>query len=321
MLLSLLILVGSLIGCGKSPSPHPGSPSQQSTNPPSTTTAPSFRLHWLGKKRLAAESNATNFVSIWNMPESVRLEGQTLDKLATAPWRLLTTATPLSNAPSALLRPLLDDLVQEESYLEISSTTNQPLEIVLAIKLPSDRLALWRSNLPAIFESLQPSTFNLQPAATANGWTLLSIFPSINHQPSTINITSRLSTTGLPFAPEATNFWISGRADLSALSHMAGWNIRSNTRLPVCEFSAIGDGTNVRTHATLTFPSKAPIELEPWNIPTNLIVEPIAAVAFARSVDQVCSQIGFLSPAQTTIIPKQFSLLAASRLTLIAKIL
>ena len=331
----LTILVTT--GCGKSSTPPATAPQPSTINSdesraghqPSTTTAPSFRLHWLGKKRLAAESNATNFISIWNMPESLRLESQTLDKLSTAPWRLLTTATPLSNAPTALLRPLLDDLVQEESYLEISATTNHPAEIVLAIKLPPERAALWRSNLPIILKSvfadvvesktltadtfsanfrLQTSDFRLN-VTRAGDWTLLSIHPSknpsINNQLSTINIASRLSTTGLPFAPETTNFWISGRADLSALSHIVGWSIRSNINLPVCEFSAIGDGTNVRSLAKLIFPSKAPIELEPWNIPTNLVHDPLTGFMSVRGIRPFLKMCGLWDESKFGDTPNQ----------------
>src|SRR4030095_11096887 len=97
------------------------------------------------------------------MPESANLEAQTLDKLSTAPWRLLGKApanheTALTNAGPALkhflLRPLLADLVSEESYWESSSTTNRPPEIVLAIKLPDQRANLWRTNLAVVMESL-----------------------------------------------------------------------------------------------------------------------------------------------------------------------
>ena len=291
-----------LTGCGKSTTPPPTSVPQPST----INHQPAFRLHWLGKKRLSAESNATNFISIWNMPESLRLENQTLDKLATAPWRLLTSATPLSNAPSALLRPLLDDLVQEESYLEVATRTNQSAEVVLAIKLPPARAALWQTNLPQILSSLQPSTLNLQPLVTNIGnWTILSISPSINTQHSTINLASRLSTTSLPLGPEATNYWISGHADLSALSRAAGWSGPSVTNLPICEFSAIGDGTNIRSLAKLTFPSKAPIDLEPWNIPTNLVHDPLNGFMTIRGLSPLLKSMGAWNEAKFGKTPNQ----------------
>ena len=185
-LFTLLFAIPIIAGCGKSSTDLK---THQDEEPPISST-PSLRLHWIGKKRLSAESNATNFISIWNMPESLKLETQTLDKLATAPWRLLTTHTALSNAPVALLRPLLDDLVQEECYLEIALGTNQLTEIVLAIKLPPDRTALWQTNIPTILKSIisaTPETGRLTPNSyllssnssltfTRSGdWTLLSI--------------------------------------------------------------------------------------------------------------------------------------------------
>src|SRR5216684_3069118 len=115
------------VGCKKSsPSDEPRAP--QTTASPSTVdpqTSPVARIHWLGKKRIAAETNAAGFMKIWNLPESARLEAQTLDKLSLALAR--TNSSPITNSQSlvtnyaslltgasALLRPLLDDLVQEE---------------------------------------------------------------------------------------------------------------------------------------------------------------------------------------------------------------
>ena len=313
-LISTILL---LAGCGNSPinsstsdtsgTPHPSTINLQ----PST---PSFRLHWLGKKRLSAESNATNFISIWNMPESLRLESQTLDKLSTAPWRLLTTISTLSNAPSALLRPLLNDLIQEESYVEVSASTNVPAEIVLAIKLPADRVALWQTNLPLILNSLQPSTFNVQPLVTNIGnWTILSI-SDIRLQTPDVRLLSqvrhRLSTTGLPFAPETTNFWISGRVDFSWLSKAFSWNLKSITNLPVCEFSAIGDGTNVRSLATLTFPGKVPIELEPWNIPAHLVHDPLSGFMAIRGLRPLLKSFEIWNETKFGTTPDQITLWA-----------
>ena len=273
-LLSLLIAACFLVGCGKSPTPN---------------VSPSLRLHWLGKKRLSAESNATNFISIWNLPESVRLENQTLDKLSTAPWRLLATSVTLSNAPTALLRPLLNDVVQEETYLEVLSGTNQPYEAVLAIKLPPDRAALWQANLPPILKSLSsnPSANPSLSLANIGNWTILSI-SDLRLQASKLSILpqirQRLAATGIPFVQDTTNDWINGSVEVSWLSRAAGWQVQSNSNLPVVEFSAMAEAGNVKTLAKLTFPSNAPIQLQPWNIPTNMIFDPLIAFTASRHV-------------------------------------
>src|SRR5439155_4015541 len=74
-------------GCKKS-SPADESRTQTTAAPPSPVpqTAPVASIHWLGKKRIAAETNAAGFMKIWNLPESAKLVTQTTDKLSTAPW-------------------------------------------------------------------------------------------------------------------------------------------------------------------------------------------------------------------------------------------
>src|SRR5438445_8904187 len=90
-LLSVIIAAALGSGCKKKEKPEeetPGTPkSAQAVTSPDTV----IRVHWLGKKRLAAETNAATFLEIWNLPESARLEAQTLDKLALAPWHPWTT--------------------------------------------------------------------------------------------------------------------------------------------------------------------------------------------------------------------------------------
>src|SRR4051794_38355216 len=54
-----------------------------SSSPVSQTAA---RIHWVGIKRLAPETNATSFMEVWNMPETQKLKTQTLEKLSLAPW-------------------------------------------------------------------------------------------------------------------------------------------------------------------------------------------------------------------------------------------
>ena len=267
--LAALLLLLSLVGCGKSAPGDTKAGSQSSA----ALGAPISTLHWLGMKRLAADTNAAAFMNIWNLPESANLRVQTLDRLALAPWRMLPlsptptnlnpnlnpnlnlnlnpypvasnylataifvpaerrtpfrpdagpsnragseTGTPLpaqlpatngplptvpraslstnsprpipmsaksgpaptnpppvalyqslvTNAPASLLRPLLDDLLQEECYLEVCQPTNQPGQLAFAIKLDDARAALWQTNLAAVLASLTGAN----PTPTTNGW-------------------------------------------------------------------------------------------------------------------------------------------------------
>ena len=280
------------VGCGKSSQPHsPAEPVTASTNL-------ALQFHWIGKESLAARADATNFMAIWNLPESVMLEAQTLDKLATAPWRLWATNVSLSNAPSAQLRPLLEDLLQEEFYLEARGATNQASEFVLAIRLSSARAALWQSNLPTVLMSLFPNfqlpTANSKPPASGSDfrlqtsgfrlelgrsgdWTLFAISLHSPAQASGLLAAtrSRITTAGQPFVSPSTNDWVALKVDARKLAHALGQNWNLPDDFPELQLEAVGDGENVRTKAVLTFPGGAPFTLQKWNIPTNLIPDPV----------------------------------------------
>src|SRR3974390_2011612 len=121
LLAGLWLLAGT--GCQKS-SPSDAAPTHETQVVPSKPAVDNTiaRLHWLGKKRLEGETNAIFFMSIWDLPESAKLEAQTLDKLALSIAGSLATGTnPAATTNSttiAIIRPLLEDLVKEESYLE-----------------------------------------------------------------------------------------------------------------------------------------------------------------------------------------------------------
>ena len=105
--------------------------------PPPVSADAVTRLHWCGKKQLSTNSSAAYLMRIWSLSESSRLEVQTLDKLALflggwqpaqSPGLPTNYQSVVAGQPAAaLIRPLLEDLLQEESYLELrQATTNQP---------------------------------------------------------------------------------------------------------------------------------------------------------------------------------------------------
>ena len=150
----MALLVAVVAGCKKSEPATDASGTKPATNSAGWNDNSVLRLHWLGRQRLAADTNAEEFLGIWKLPESARLENQTLDKLALAPWRVFKGDAATNGAPTSSLRPLLDDLVQEETYLEVRQATNQPVEWVLAVRLSEARARLWETNLATVIESL-----------------------------------------------------------------------------------------------------------------------------------------------------------------------
>jgi len=235
-------------------------------------------------------------MEIWNLPESRKLEQQTLDKLALAPWRLLHRN--LNPNAAALLRPLLDDVVSNESCLEIRQAANQPGELVFAIRLNDQRAALWQTNLTRVLESL--TGIHPVPAPdNQSGWSLKK-----HHVPNLIELTrvgewtvvgaaqdhngmvdelrARIRHGRTPLLTQNTNDWL--EADLNPAQLVPGLTTL-NSQLSTFNYfhlAVTGDGTNVLMQGTADFSRPLALDWQPWNIPTNLIDEPLSSFTLIR---------------------------------------
>ena len=108
------------------------------------------------------------------LPEAKAVETEALDKLSLAPWSIRegwkTNSLSSTNATSLLLRTLADDLLQEESYLEIQQpSTNRGPELVVALKLSGSRAETWHTNLATALSSLTGVAITSN-TPTPGGW-------------------------------------------------------------------------------------------------------------------------------------------------------
>src|SRR4051812_45763528 len=102
-------------------------------------TGPLYRAHFAGVDAMLKDNKGTNFQRIWKLPVSTNLREETLQKLARAPFEFWKATLPAgASDESALIKPLLDDLVKSESVLEVQGTPEKP-ETALAIKLTAER--------------------------------------------------------------------------------------------------------------------------------------------------------------------------------------
>jgi hypothetical protein len=309
--LSLALLV-TLAGCKKS-APVPAAPSSA---PPSGAASPAAaaletvaRVHWRGEAAIAADPHGAAFREIGRLPASAALATQTLDKLASAPWRLFNLNT--NGAPVAALRPLLDDLFRQEAYLEIRNAGHQPGELALALRLGPARAGVWETNLAAVMESLtglRPAPApagrpgwtltkhdapNLVELTRAGAWTLVGLGTDTNGLLGRFR--ARIERDGSPVAPaasarheggRATNFhWLEAGFDLRrvgrALPFLDG---RLPETFPRIFLTVAGHDGGVRAEGQLDFAQPLPEELPPWNIPTNLIQAPLAGFTAVRGL-------------------------------------
>ena len=329
-------------GCQKS-SPSEGSATpetKQASAPKAAAPETIAKLHWLGKKRLEGETNAAFFMSIWDLPESAKLEAQTLDKLAVAIARSLsntTNAVDITNsAAAASVRPLLEDLLNEESYLELRGGSNDLAELGLAIRLNEDRADAWRTNLPKVFEGVVSSaptgspidnhgwrldlenpkskTTNHLALARVGTWTVVSLCPAtfMGGVPPAggllADFSARIQGNQAPFAAPATNFWLETEFDLGRIADAFGCNWSFPAGLPKVSLTMIGDGLNVRTRGELAFPQPLGLEFEPWNIPTNLVHNPLMSFTAINGIGPWIGSLPFWQNLKVESAPNQFYL-------------
>ena len=301
-LLVLAVGLGLLsVGCDQSARGKPGTGSPTATvatPPPKPPPAPETigKIHWVGKDRLEENTNAPAINGIWSLTESTNLEVQTLGKLATAPWRLFAGVAALSNAPSDLLLPILEDILRRETLLEIRETRQNPGALVLATRVEAAHAALWTTNLAAVFENL---TGGKTVQDGTNGWTLeRQASPSYAELRVAGDwVVFGLSQSSNRFAGEMaerllksqtsltdSNYFVSADLDLARISgaFQLGWEIPAGW--PRLTLTLTADGGNTRTRGELVFPKPLPFQLEPWNIPTNQIHDPLVSFTALQGI-------------------------------------
>jgi hypothetical protein len=262
-------------------------------------------------------------MSIWNLPESVALREEVLEKLSVAPWRLSKNDVATNTIVVKLLRPVIDDLMEEECYIEIRRITNRSCEAVLATQLSPERAALWETNLAIVVASLAH-----QPIAkVSSGWLLRKHdFPQVieftrvkdwaivgfgSESNSLISdFRGRVESHSTPITPRrsstATNYWLALDLALgsSAQASAIGWRVPAESDR--ISLTVSGDGQGVLTRGEVGFSKPFDFDLEAWNIPTNLIRDPLIGFAAGRGLTNWLSPVRQWSEYWGGAPPNQF---------------
>jgi hypothetical protein len=282
-----------------------------------------LQLHWLGKHGLATNKEAANFMSVWSLPESQKLEQQTLDKLAvwvagqgaenrgqrtevrgqqTLPKSTNQAQPSAASLPPSLspLRGLLEDLLNEESYLEVrQSGTDQAATVLLAIRLPEARAAVWQTNLPAL-----NARWHIE-CGRSGEWTLVGA--GVNGKTLIPDFAARIQREHIASNLPQTKDWMEVKANMSRVAAEIGLaQPAAVSALPFLSLSVNGNGTVVRTIATLDFPKRLELELEPWFVPTNLIHSPVASFEAIRGIGAWLSGLQAWTGLGIGAAPNQF---------------
>jgi hypothetical protein len=268
--------------------------------PPAESAEVLARLHFVGVQQLAATTNAATFREVWDLPVSVELRNQALDKIARA---LAASSSARSGTPAGkaaeLIRPLLDDLWRSESYLEVKERTNSPLEWSLAIRLNEERRRLWQTNWAQLMSGWKTIGVGWW-TMPAQSWFMIGLRDTNDHR-----ILQDIRDHGRPIAA-AKDYFLKAEINLPRLAQRLSWT--NLPALPSVELTMSGKGDALKSQARLSFSKPMQWPLEKWHIPTNTISDPRNSLISFTALQGIAPWLGrqpLVNDVATKPVPNQ----------------
>jgi hypothetical protein len=257
---------------------------------------PLYRHHFVGSIEVNRSTNAAKLKEIWALPASRALQEQISGKLARVPHQVLKAA---QTGPdhAELFSPLIDDLLRQESYVEIRDRSKKS-EAVLAINLDDARARIWQTNLAKALTSWKqgnPADFTV---GTNKGWQitrgqaprLVQVFRAgqwvvvgVGHDDLTLTAAAleQIGKTGRPVGA-MTNDWLDLIVDLPAIK--SRFPLLATQELPLAHLSLGGLGGTLRTEGRFTYAEPVNWKYEPWKVPMQTATEPLISFTVARGI-------------------------------------
>lgn len=297
------------------------------------------RVHFAGTAQLATDANAGKLNEIAALPESRDLREQTLQKLATTPFRYLKSKVAKQTDDCALLiRPLAEDLIASESYIEMSGPTNPAPDFMLAVRLTNERAAVWRKNLATILTTWTSLPVKEIQAEGFKGWELKKHeWPNLvrffragdwvvfgwgeNELPLQPGLLRRIKDKGRPV--DAFNgAWLDAWVDWSTLASRLPLSLP--VKLPQTQLVAENrkDSSRpegyVREQMVMKFPEPLGLTLDPWRIPTETIHnstnDGLSSFTAIRGISRWLGQLQSVKELNAKPLPNQMFIWAMSQI-------
>jgi hypothetical protein len=290
------------------------------------------RFHFAGTARIAADPQAASVNEIAALPETVALRNQTLDKLATTPFRLFEQkiANHNTNDYAPLIRPLLEDLLRVESYAELRGPTNEVPELMLAVQLDDAHAKVWQANLSTVLtawtgipvKDIQGEGYtgwelrkhhdpNLIRCLRAGDWLLFGWgWDELKLQPGFLQ---RIKERKRP-AELAKDDWLDVLMDWPGFMAHHPFTLPAPlpAKLPKMHLNVQGRKTYIRPKLTLLYPEPLGLKMEPWKIPTRIIHNPMVSFTAARGTSSYLGDVPFIKALNPGTVPNQLFIWAMS---------
>src|SRR5882672_7400381 len=281
---------------------------------------PLLRYHSASRAQLAAGTNATVLKEITTLPATTDLRGHLAQKLAAATLPFWRKDLPADAADqSALLRPLLDDFLSAETYLEVRGAAGGT-DTALAIELTDPRAQIWSNNLKQLagawklgaprdlttegfkgWEAKRAQAPNTLQFYRAGKWVVLGLGQErLAQLPALL---AEVKKAGRP-VPALNSNLLDLAADLPGLRPwfpaLAKWP------LPPVVATMAGRGETVRTEVRFQYSGKIPWRPEPWKIATNIVGEPLTSFTLGQGIAPLLGLVKPLADSGLNPLPNQF---------------
>ena len=279
-----------------------------------------YRHHSIGASTFLQSEHGKVFQQVWQMPVTAVFGKHLGTNLSLVAHSLFTAGT---NPPPAeslgILQSFLQDLADHESLLDVRAPGGRT-EWTLAVQLPPPRRAAWDQGIRNLLkagklgESKSASWAGVSgsQAILASGklswlasgdWLVVGLASNL---PTIWKATvGELRSSKRPVPALTSNAWMHIDADLAKLSK--AFPVIPEFLDARLDLTLVGKGENVRMDGTLRFPTPLGWEPVEWDVPINLIHDPVVGFSAARGIGALTSRSEDLRKLGLTSFPNQAS--------------
>ncbi len=246
------------------------------------------RWHFVGTKRLAEVKDLDALREILALKESDDLRNVAIDGFAmqAAGHFTKTNNTNVNAQVAALIKPLLPDIIQNESRFELSARAAQDADWSLAVKLPADRLAEWNKNLSNLAASAR---MNITPSAKGDSW-------SAQHENYHFTVSAakdwllldggfgQIENKSRKAPKSGGKELLSAEINSPAIAKL--WNAERFQHAPKLTLNVEPRKGKVHSEMLIDYPQSLNITPEKWNVPTDLIHDPLIGFTAIQGISQ-----------------------------------
>ncbi len=277
------------------------------------------RHHFGGLAAVASRPDLGPLRTILALPESRRQVDELARKLAVQlpTW---CGAAALGANDAAALQPFMRALLEAESCLEVRTAAGRVTSWALAARLEGSPAAgragteLHRilgsggvgvEGDPAAFEATIGGVPAAARFATAGAWTVIGGGREVFD-----DFTAAIKA-GLVPVPATTNAVLNLEADLAGLARLLEWRERPPgpvDQWPHLTLAVEPRNGRLRTAATLEFAQELTLPADAWQIPTNVLRDPLVGFTAVQGADTWVGRLGLFADLGVSEWPRQLFL-------------